>query len=278
MAAGSVYLVPVPIGNLGDITLRALETLKKVAVIACEDTRQTRFLLSRYEIPAPRLLSLHKYNEKRRSSELLELLREGHDIAVVTDAGSPGISDPAFVFVREAIDSGLTVVPLPGATALIPALTASGIDPNRFQFLGFLPLKGKDRAAALCQIRDYPGPSVIYEAPHRIRKTLEDILAACGTRSICLGRELTKLHEEFIRGELSELLADYQIKEKGEFVAVIGPGTEARAVPEEEIDAYIEAALAGGKSPRTVAAELALRFGLNRNDAYGRVLARRTDK
>ncbi|MDX9949389.1 MAG: 16S rRNA (cytidine(1402)-2'-O)-methyltransferase, partial [Candidatus Syntrophosphaera sp.] len=152
MAPACLFLVPVPIGNLGDISLRALETLRNADLIACEDTRKTSFLLQHYEIKSARLLSLHKYNEKKRLGEILALLRAGKNVAVVSDAGSPGISDPATILVQAAIQQGFQVVPLPGATALIAALTASGLDCSGFLFLGFLPLKQKDRLARLEQI------------------------------------------------------------------------------------------------------------------------------
>lgn len=275
MPAGSIYLVPVPIGNLGDITLRALETLKRSALIACEDTRKTRFLLNHYEIKAPRLLSLHKYNEKKRCAEILELLKTGTDIAVVSDAGSPGISDPAMLLVQSAIAENISVVPLPGATALVPALTASGMDIGSFQFLGFLPLKLKDRTKQLERIRDYPALSAIYEAPHRLRKTLEDIHSCCGPRQICIGREISKLHEEFIRSTTTELLADYQITEKGEFVVLIGPSNTVEQPSELDIARFIDQGLAAGTSLKSLATQVSQSFGINRNKAYQTVLERK---
>ena len=277
MPAGCVYLVPVPIGNLGDITLRALETLKKVDLIACEDTRNTGFLLSQYEIKPPRLISLHKYNERKRSSEILGSLLAGHDVAVVSDAGSPGISDPALLFIQSAIESGIQIVPLPGATALIPALIASGLNTSLWQFCGFAPLKVKDRRAFLQHIKDYPGSSVLYESPHRIRQTLEDLLAACGDRQVCIGREISKLHEEFIRGTLSAIVADYQIKEKGEFVVVVGAAQKERKPDPDEVARHIDSLLAEGQSMKSVAESVAERFSLARNEAYQIVLQRKKE-
>lgn len=275
MPAGCIYLVPVPIGNLGDITLRALETLKRADLIACEDTRKTRFLLNHYEIKAPRLLSLHKYNEKKRCAEILELLKSGTDLVIVSDAGSPGISDPAMLVVQSAIAENVSIVPLPGATALIPALTASGMDISSFQFLGFLPLKLKDRTRQLERIRDYPSVSVLYEAPHRIRTTLDDIHSRCGSRQICIGREISKLHEEFIRGETTAILENYQITEKGEFVVLIGPQTSLEQQSELEIESFIDRGLAEGTSLKSLAAHVAASFGINRNKAYQSVLERK---
>ncbi|MBW6513981.1 MAG: 16S rRNA (cytidine(1402)-2'-O)-methyltransferase [Candidatus Syntrophosphaera sp.] len=275
MPAGCIHLVPVPIGNLGDITLRALEILKSVNLIAAEDTRKTRFLLSQYEIQPPRLLSLHKYNELQRLKEIFALLEEGNDIAVVTDAGSPGISDPAMLLIQNAIERQVRVVPLPGATALVPALTASGLDTRGFLFLGFLPLKLKDRKALLDRIRDNPFTTVLYEAPHRIRKTLADIHQHCGNRRICLAREISKLHEEFIRGDLESILADYEVTEKGEFVVILDGAGPAAQPSETEIAAFIRDSLAGNKNSKAIAEEVSARFGLNRNSAYKQVLAQK---
>ncbi len=272
MPAGSLYLVPVPVGNLGDITLRALDTLKKVDLIAAEDTRKTRFLLSHYEIQAPRLLSLHKYNEKQRLAEILALLQAGKDIAVVSDAGSPGISDPAILLVRAAIREDVTIVPLPGATALIPAVTASGLDTGSFLFLGFLPLKQKDRKAKLDLINSSPHTTVIYEAPHRLKHTLEDILATCGDRDVCLARELSKLHEEFIRGRLEDILADYQVTEKGEFVVLIEAARPRDPASEAEISRVIAELAVGAASSKELAEKVSQRCGISRNLAYKLVL------
>lgn len=275
MAAGSVYLVPVPIGNLGDITLRALETLKRVKLIAAEDTRNTRFLLSHYQIPYPRILSLHKYNEKSRGPELLEQLEAGLDIAVVSDAGSPGISDPAMLFVQLALSHGIRVEALPGATALIPALTASGLDCSLFQFLGFLPVKGKARTAALSQIRDYPYLSVVYEAPHRLRKSLEDIYIACGDRKVCIAREISKLYEEYVRGTLKDIVQDYQITEKGEFVLILEGKAAQESADPAEVESFIQKELEAGTGARELATRVSGVFGLNRNQAYALVLAQK---
>lgn len=272
MPAGCLYLVPVPIGNLGDITLRALEILKSAGMIAAEDTRKTRFLLSQYEIKAPRLISLHKYNEKQRLAEILAVLEEGTNVAVVTDAGTPGISDPALLLIQSAISHDVKVVPLPGATALIPALTASGMDCGEFLFLGFLPLKQKDRLKQLQRIKESPCTSVIYEAPHRLRRTLQDILEACGDRGICIAREISKMYEEFLRGRLQEILQDYDVTEKGEFVIVIEAAGPSSKPSESQINSFIDSLADRNLSSRSLAGELASHFGLNRNEAYQIVL------
>ena len=278
LAAGSVYLVPVPIGNLGDITLRALDTLKQADLIAAEDTRKTRFLLDHYQIQPARLLSLHKYNEKKRLAEILELLESGRTIAVVSDAGSPGVSDPAMLLVRFCLDAGFRVIPLPGPTALIPALTASGMDTGGFLFLGFLPLKAKDRAIALERIRTSPFTTVLYEAPHRVRKTLEDLYASCGDRKVCVARELTKIYEEFVRGKLSGILADYQITEKGEFVVIIDGVPQAEETSEAEIIRILKEELENSRSLRDVADQAARLCGISRNRAYEMALKLRGTK
>ncbi len=265
-------MVPVPIGNLGDITFRALDTLRNADLIAAEDTRKTRFLLSHYEINAPRLLSLHKYNEKQRLAEILALLEEGKDIAVVSDAGSPGISDPAMFLVQAAIKNDFKIIPLPGPTALIPALTASGLDTGNFLFLGFLPLKQKDRKVKLALLGSRPQTTVISEAPHRLKQTLEDILSACGDRPVCIAREISKLYEEFIRGNLKDILDDYTITEKGEFVVMFEAMPPAEPASDEEIRQYICEFSSENPISKEFAKKISERFGISRNQAYNLVL------
>lgn len=268
-----LFLVPVPIGNLGDISLRALETLKKAELIACEDTRKTRFLLEHHGIKPARLLSLHKYNEKKRLGEILALLKDGKDVAVVSDAGSPGISDPAIILVQAAIEEGIQIVPLPGATALIPALTASGLDTSSFLFLGFLPQKQKDLRARLEQIKNSAHTVVLYEAPHRLKQTLEELFSVCGNRNICLAREISKLHEEFIRGSLDDLQADYDVTEKGEFVILIEAAPAPPDASDEEIIAFLESLET--QSAKDLALQAVERFGIGANRAYQLVLKTR---
>ncbi len=221
MRKGVIFLIPVPIGNLGDITLRAIDTLKSVSLLACEDTRKTSFLLKQYEIPAPKLISFHKFNERSREELLFAHLDQGEDLGVVSDAGSPAISDPAQILVSEAIKRGIEVQALPGATALIPALSVSGFPTTAFQFVGFLPAKAKDRAETIKQIREYLHPTVMYESVHHLKATLEELDEALSPRKIAIVREISKLYEECIRGEIAEILQDYEITEKGEFVIVI---------------------------------------------------------
>lgn len=269
---GTLYLVPVPIGNLGDITQRALDTLSAVEVITAEDTRTTGFLLSQYDIKAKRLLSLHKYNEKSRLNEVMQTLLAGSDVAIVSDAGSPGISDPAMMAVKAAIDANITVIPLPGASALIPAITASGMLEGPFQFLGFIPAKGKERSRLLEEIRAYPHPSVIYEAPHRLRKTLQDILQHCGDRRICVSREISKMHEEHIRGTLRDILDDYSITEKGEIVITVSGNEAVEATEMKAMRKTAQIMLSQGISPTQVTAVLRKLTGESRDSVYQLVL------
>jgi len=272
LPAGNLYLVPVPIGNLRDITLRALEILKKVEIIAAEDTRITRSLLSHYQIKSGRLISLHKYNEKKRIPEILELLEQGKDIAVVSDAGSPGISDPASLLVQEAIDHQINIIPLPGATAIIPALTASGFNTESFLFLGFLPLTAKHRKEKLSLIKNSIHTVILYEAPHRIKRTLTELSEYIDNRRICLAREITKIYEEFIRGNIQDIITNYNIKEKGEFVIVIEGNKRSEQIDRTEINQYIEELLGQGLSSKTIAQMVANRFRISANSAYSMVL------
>ena len=272
MPAGNLYLVPVPIGNLRDITLRALEILQKVEIIAAEDTRITRSLLSHYQIKSGRLISLHKYNEKKRIPEILELLEQGKDIAVVSDAGSPGISDPASLLVQEAIDHQINIIPLPGATAIIPALTASGFNTESFLFLGFLPLTAKHRKEKLTLIKNSIHTVILYEAPHRIKRTLTELSEYIDNRRICLAREITKIYEEFIRGNIQDIITNFNIKEKGEFVIVIEGNMRSEQIDRTEINQYIEELLGQGLSSKTIAQMVANRFRISANSAYSMVL------
>ena len=196
-----LYLVATPIGNLEDISLRAIRILQEADVVACEDTRHARILFERHGIRPRRLVSYHSHNERSRAAELADDLRAGASVAVVTDAGTPGISDPAWAIVREAIGLGIEVIPIPGACAAIAALSASGMDTTRFVFEGFLPLK-KGRRARIARIAAEDRSIVIYESPFRIKRLLEELIAACGPeRRVALAREITKIHEEFVRAD-----------------------------------------------------------------------------
>ncbi|HET7890127.1 MAG TPA: 16S rRNA (cytidine(1402)-2'-O)-methyltransferase [Candidatus Sulfotelmatobacter sp.] len=235
-AAGpALYLVGTPIGNLEDITLRALRVLKEVDVIACEDTRQTQKLLNHYAI-ASRTTSYHEHNEMTRSAELVKEMQEGASVALVTDAGMPGISDPGYRLISLAIRHRVPVVPVPGASAFLAALVASGMPTDSFRFSGFLPAKRGERRAALEAIKTSPRTQVFYEAPHRAVETLADICEVLGeARHVVVAREVTKLHEEFLRGRAGEVLEDLRSRAavKGEITLLIG-----KAEPE---DARVEA-------------------------------------
>lgn len=217
--AGKLYLVATPIGNLEDITYRAINILKEVDIIAAEDTRHTLKLLNHYEISKP-LISYHRHNEEVKTDILIDKLLEGKNIAVVSDAGTPGISDPGEEVVREAIKKNIEIVPIPGACALVNALIASGLNTKEFLFLGFLPLNKKNRDNALNKIKKAKSTVILYEAPHKLIKTLQDLLKNVGDINCVLAREITKIHEEFIRGNISNLLEQIQ-EPKGEHVILL---------------------------------------------------------
>ena len=222
LTPGTLYLVATPIGNLEDITLRALRTLKECDLVAAEDTRHTGQLLNHFGISKP-LLSYFQFNEAKRSEEIIERLRRGEKVALVTDAGSPGISDPGERVVRAALGAGFRVEPVPGACALVAALTASGLPTDEFHFVGFLPHKSGQRRKRLAELKEVSGTLVLYESPYRVEKLLEELRDICPDRVVVLGRELTKKFEEFIRGKPGELLEQIRGRTvKGEFVVMIG--------------------------------------------------------
>src|SRR6202050_3505504 len=231
-AAGrALYLVGTPIGNLEDITLRALRVLKEVDVIACEDTRQTQKLLNHYAI-ATRTTSYHEHNEMTRSAELVKEMQEGASVALVTDAGMPGISDPGYRLIALAIRHHVPVVPIPGASAFLAALVASGLPTDSFRFSGFLPAKRGERRAALEAIRNSPRTQVFYETPHRVVEALADIVEVLGdARHVVIAREVTKLHEEFLRGRVSEVLETLKARDavRGEITLLLGTAEESAA-------------------------------------------------
>nr|WP_277621328.1 16S rRNA (cytidine(1402)-2'-O)-methyltransferase [Thermus arciformis] len=253
-----MVLVPTPIGNLEDITLRALRVLKEAEVVACEDTRRTGVLLEHYGIPTPTLrLDQHTVGRAR------ELLAPYRYVAYATDAGTPGISDPGAELVRQALEWGWRVEALPGPTALIPALVASGLPTHRFTFEGFLPKRGKERRERLWALAREGRTAVLYESPHRLRKTLEDLLAVYGPKHpVAVARELSKVHEEIFRGSLEEALEHFQ-EPRGEFVLVLGP---KKAEP-LEAEALLEKFRAQGLSGKALFRAL-VEAGLPRNEAY----------
>jgi 16S rRNA (cytidine1402-2'-O)-methyltransferase len=239
---GVLYVVATPIGNLEDITHRALRILKEVDLIACEDTRQTRKLLDHYAIATP-TISYHEHNEAARAEELVRKLEEGLNVAQVSDAGMPGISDPGYRLIKLAIERGVSVVPVPGASALTAALVGSGLPTDAFEFRGFLPAKSGQRRTMLESFRRLPHTMLVYEAPHRIREALEDVVAVLGPdRPVVIARELTKIHEEFIRGTAGEVLSRLQGRElKGEVTLLIGAGkSQAQPAPGKDLSARLE--------------------------------------
>lgn len=218
---GKLFLVATPLGNLEDITLRALRILKEVNLIAAEDTRHTIKLLNYYQIKK-KLVSCYQFNERERKDEIINLLLQGESIALVSDAGTPGISDPGNLLVIEAIKNGIAIIPIPGPSAVITALAASGLDTGSFCFEGFLPRKLNEQLIKLQKLSRFEGTLVFYEAPHRVIRTLKNILKVFGDRQVVLARELTKIHEEFVRGYLTQIIAKLEnVKLIGEFTIVI---------------------------------------------------------
>ena len=219
MEKGNLYLVATPIGNLEDITFRAIKTLKEVDLIAAEDTRQTLKLLNHYEISKP-LISYHRHNEEVKKDIIINKIKEGQDIAIVTDAGTPGISDPGEEVVKEAIENDIKVIPIPGACAMINAIIASGLSTKEFSFYAFLPLNKKLRKEKLKEIKEERKTIIIYEAPHRIIETLKEMQNTLGDRNIVVAKELTKIHENFYRGRISAVLCEIG-EPKGEYIILI---------------------------------------------------------
>jgi 16S rRNA (cytidine1402-2'-O)-methyltransferase len=263
---GTLYLVATPIGHFQDITLRALDVLRDVGVIAAEDTRSARKLLDHFEIKPPHITSYNEHNARAKTPALLDALASG-DVAVVSDAGMPGISDPGHDLVVAAIAEGHAVVPIPGASAVVAAVAASGLPSRRFHYLGFLPRQSGPRRRALAAAAQSGDTLVVYESPHRVRATLEDALAALGERRIAVARELTKLHEEIWRGTMSGAIARFA-EPRGEFTLVIegGPAVE----PETALDpaAVVAALRAEGSPAKQAVTELMRRTGLSRRAAY----------
>jgi 16S rRNA (cytidine1402-2'-O)-methyltransferase len=282
--AGTLYLVATPIGNLEDITHRALRVLAEADVIACEDTRHTRVLLNHYDIKT-RMLSYHEHNEQARASELGEMLTGGESIALVSDAGTPGISDPGFRLVKVAVERGAQVVPVPGATAFVAALIASGLPTDQFFFGGFLPARSQARRARLEQVRAFPSTLVFYEAPHRVGAALADAREILGEREAVVARELTKLHEEVARGRLSELAQRFTAAAetaRGEMVLVIDraviEGDDGSKDARVDIAARVAALETEGIDQRAALKRVARELGLSRSEAYRRLTASRALK
>jgi 16S rRNA (cytidine1402-2'-O)-methyltransferase len=259
-----------PIGNLDDVTLRVLEELRAADVVLCEDTRRTRVLLDRHAIEA-RLLSYHEHNEAKRTAELLPRLRSGERVALVSDAGMPGISDPGARLVAASLEAGLPVTVLPGPTAVETALVASGFAADRFQFLGFLPRGERALAALWGELRAWPYAAVAFESPQRLSATLRSLAAVEPERLVAVCRELTKRFEEVVRGPASEVAERFRDAPKGEITLVLGPGGGAAADAEAAAEAVAELVAAGASRGR--AADVVSRLtGVRRNDLYRRTL------
>lgn len=270
--SGKLYLVATPIGNLEDITLRALRILKEVDMIAAEDTRHTLGLLNHFEISKP-LISYYKQNESTRSSELVEKLKAGKNIAIVSDAGTPGISDPGEQIVKCAIEEKIEIIPIPGACAFVNALIASGMQTREFCFLGFLSAVKKDRKEKLEEVKYETKTLIFYEAPHKLKSTLADMLEVLGDRNIVLARELTKIHEEFIRGKLSDILENME-DIKGEFVIIAQGNDESKKDIELKnlnhmtLDEQYEFYESQGFSKKEIIKQIAKDRGVNKNEIY----------
>ena len=266
--SGRLFLVATPIGNLDDITARAVSTLQAVHFIACEDTRHSRILLDHCGIKKP-TVSLPAFAEGERAGSLLDRIEAGEDCALITDAGSPAISDPGERLVAEAVERGISVVPIPGPTALVSALCASGLPTARFHFLGFLPRTASDAEAMLDEVKGLSATLVLYESPRRIDETLARLHRIFGDRRACIGRELTKLHEEFVRGGLAELAARYQGQEvKGEVVIVVEGRTGTTRWSEEEVRSALATGLARGEKLKGLSTQLADASGWPAKELY----------
>src|SRR6185369_4688959 len=269
---GILYIVATPIGNLEDITLRALRVLREVDWIACEDTRQTRKLLDHYGIAKP-VVSYHDHNEAERTAELVERLQGGEVVALVSDAGTPLVSDPGYRLVRGAIDAGIAVQTIPGPSAALAALAGSGLPTDAFHFGGFLPPKTGQRAKVLESLAEEQATLIFYEAPHRILETLEAIEQVLGERPVVVARELTKIHEEFLRGSAAEIRAQLAGRDavKGEITLLIG---KALTPPPDDtpLDEAVDALVRGGTPRMDAIKQVARRRGLSKRDVYERLV------
>ncbi len=274
---GTLHLVATPIGNLEDVTLRSVRVLREADLVLAEDTRRTRKLLDRCAIPA-RPLSLHAHNEAARIAKALDVLSGGGSVALVSDAGTPLISDPGERLVAAAIAAGHRVVPVPGASAVLAALSVAGLPVSPFAFLGFLPRKGGPRRALLASYRGRPETLVLFESPRRVSTALRDLAETLGDRPACVARELTKLHEEAVRGTLGELAEHFDGEVRGEVTIVVGgAAAEEGARGVGDLDDAIRERIASGHSSREIAEELARDTGLPRREVYARVVALREE-
>jgi 16S rRNA (cytidine1402-2'-O)-methyltransferase len=269
---GKLYLVATPIGNLEDITVRALQVLRQASLIAAEDTRQTQKLLRRYEIAKP-MVSYHEHNKLSRVSEILSALANG-DVALVSDAGTPGLNDPGYELVRAALDAGYQVSAAPGPSAPVMALVISGLPTDAFLYLGYLPRRGVERRHRLAEVRALPYTLVFLETPHRLREALEDLESSLGNRPIAVARELTKIHEEIYRGTIQQAREHFSQNEpRGEFTLVVGGGQGETTGPwdEERLIKALCEGLADGRPQSRLAGEVAAKSGWERREVYRKI-------
>ncbi len=272
---GLLYIVATPIGNLEDITLRALRVLKEVDLIAAEDTRRTEVLLHHYDIRTP-VTSYHEHNERSKAQTLIERLQRGQQLALVCDAGTPAISDPGYRLVVEAIGAGITVVPLPGASALTAVLSAGGLPTDRFIFEGFLPAKKTERRQRLEALKRERRTLVFYEAPHRLKETLDDLEQILGERQVAIGREISKLHEEFLRGTLGEVRSQIdQQNVRGEIALVVQGATDQGSVAEDDLIREIDCLAQDGMRVKEIAAWVGEHHGIPKREVYRLALRRK---
>lgn len=275
MPTGTLFVVATPIGNLEDITLRALRILREVSIIAAEDTRRTARLLARHAITTP-TTSLHAHNERQKAPALVERMRAGDSVALVSDAGTPTISDPGGQLIAAAIAGGLRVEPIPGPSAILAALTASGISFDSFTFMGFPPIKAKDRKLWFERLRQIGGTIVFFEAPHRIERTLAELQLIVGDCPISMSRELTKAHEESVRGPITRVLGR-RVRAKGEFTVVVSIGlmtdnVRPGAPSDREVGLeFGEMTSSGSRTRREAVGEIARRYGLAPNAVYAAI-------
>jgi 16S rRNA (cytidine1402-2'-O)-methyltransferase len=266
--AGVLYIVATPIGNLEDITLRALRILKEVDLIAAEDTRHTRHLLDHYSIKTA-LTSYHEHNERAKAQNLVERLLSGDSIALVSDAGTPAISDPGYRLVVAALLAGIRVTPIPGAAALAAVISASGLPSDRFVFEGFLSAKKQEKKKKLQKLQSEVRTLIFYEAPHRLKESLQDLLQVFGDRQIVVAREVTKVHEEFLRGTISavsEQIANREVK--GEITIVVQGSPSVAEVSDEEIEAEIRRLAGAGMGVKAISELLGERYDLSKRGVY----------
>lgn len=262
----SLYLVPTPIGNLEDITLRAINILKEVDVIFSEDTRETKKLLNNFDINT-KLISYHKFNEDKAYLKVLEYLKKGISVALVSDRGTPSINDPGYVASYNAIKEGFNVIGLPGATAFVPALIMSGLNPNKFLYYGFLDSKKSLKKKELDSLKNIKYTIIFYESPYRVLETLSLILDIMGNRNICVAREISKKYEEIYRGLVSDVI-DELTEPKGEFVIILGGNKEETSYDDKDVVSHVEELIKDGFNEKDAIKKVAKLHNLNKNDVY----------